>query len=347
MASLAFSSSSEISVSQQMQPPAGVPGAGTLTDSRSLVDLNQPFSGNSATNFTYQNPPNNTEAGYTDDYTIGDENLNQFGLNGYGVLFNQSTYSEGTQSPGSITDVAGTGGSPLSVTVMPGPNDDVGDPVTVQLSALWGIGIIQGTNISASLVITFSSSDAGGTIVSQTFTSQGNPEDFDPTIIPIKFAASVGQTFAVTIDNQTVGTIAAPAPTGTGENFKQSLLLEIALPSGPQIALNSLSWVAKQGGVDFGYQVSGGTLPSSSSVDFYWATGPTEGDELEDQPIFLFTSLRLVNGEIRHLQRARQQLGHGSAGRKSTCWRWRHSGPANPQTDSVESLALSDVQTPV
>ena len=179
---------------------------------------------------------------------------------------------------------------------MPGPNDDVGDPVTVQLSALWGIGIIQGTNISASLVITFSSSDAGGTIVSQTFTSQGNPEDFDPTIIPIKFAASVGQTFAVTIDNQTVGTIAAPAPTGTGENFKQSLLLEIALPSGPQIALNSLSWVAKQGGVDFGYQVSGGTLPSSSSVDFYWATGPTEGDELEDQPIFSSPASGLSTG---------------------------------------------------
>ena len=46
------------------------------------------------------------------------------------------------------------------------------------------------------------------------------------------------------------------------------------------ISPTDLHWDTTKGGVDFSYTVSGGDLPADSTVDFYWATGPSTSDEI-------------------------------------------------------------------
>ena len=102
--------------------------------------------------------------------------------------------------------------------------------------------------------------------------------------------------------------------------------------------MNSLSWDPNQGGVDFGYQVSGGPLPANSSVDFYWASGPSEADELEDQPMIYSSSATGLSTGSYGTYIPASSLGTAPAGAEYLL-AVAHSGPANAQTDSVMSVA--------
>lgn len=48
--------------------------------------------------------------------------------------------------------------------------------------------------------------------------------------------------------------------------------------SSPDIAVTSLAWDSKNGGVNFTFQVTGGDLPKDGTVALYWANGPNESD---------------------------------------------------------------------
>jgi len=59
----------------------------------------------------------------------------------------------------------------------------------------------------------------------------------------------------------------------------------LALPL-PDLAATAFNWhvpitLNSSGGVDFTYQVSGASVPSDTTVNFYWASGPTLADALE------------------------------------------------------------------
>ena len=99
-----------------------------------------------------------------------------------------------------------------------------------------------------------------------------------------------------------------------------------------------LSWDPNQGGVDFGYQVSGGPLPANSSVDFYWASGPSEADELESQPIYSSPVSGVSTGNYGTYNVPASSLGPAPEAPEYLL-AVAHAGPANPQTDSVMSVA--------
>jgi hypothetical protein len=106
----------------------------------------------------------------------------------------------------------------------------------------------------------------------------------------------------------------------------------------PQITTTALEWNTQAGGVDFGYQVSGGPLPANSSVDFYWASGPSEADELEDQPIYSSPATGLTTGSYGTYNIPASSLGTAPDDAEYLL-AVAHSGPANAQTDSVMSVA--------
>ena len=53
------------------------------------------------------------------------------------------------------------------------------------------------------------------------------------------------------------------------------------------LTISSLNWRSdNNGGVDVGYTVGPADLPSGSTIDFFWATGPSVSDEIEGSPIY-------------------------------------------------------------
>ena len=106
----------------------------------------------------------------------------------------------------------------------------------------------------------------------------------------------------------------------------------------PQLnLLGSPSWDTELGGVDFGYQVIGGPLPDDSSIDFYWASGPDETDELGG-PIFSSPASGLATGTYGTYNVPASELGTPPTGAEYLLAA-AHVGPADPQTDSVMSVA--------
>src|SRR5205823_4047474 len=51
--------------------------------------------------------------------------------------------------------------------------------------------------------------------------------------------------------------------------------------SGPDLAATSLAWNTAQGGVDFGYTISGADLPKATTAALYWSTDTTF-DSIQD-----------------------------------------------------------------
>jgi hypothetical protein len=102
----------------------------------------------------------------------------------------------------------------------------------------------------------------------------------------------------------------------------------------PQITLNSTSWDSQQGGVDFSYQVQGGALPAGSAVDFYWASGPTEADELGGPVYSLLASGLAAGGSGTVPPGDLATPPTGAAYLLAVA----HSGPADAKTDSVIPL---------
>jgi hypothetical protein len=54
-----------------------------------------------------------------------------------------------------------------------------------------------------------------------------------------------------------------------------------SLPLEPDLTATSLTWDTAQGGVDFGYELSGAALPKDTTAALYWASGTTEDTILE------------------------------------------------------------------
>jgi hypothetical protein len=220
--------------------------------------------------------------------------------------------------------------------IVPGPSDTIGDPVYLDISE--GIG----TNSIVSP--TFS----GSTTLSGLFKVTG-PQDQSISLASGIDAAGQISNPQPKVEEFHIGDLLNVTFKGafaTGSNAPilsvgMSATISIAPPSLPDIAVTSASWHPKQGGVDYGYQVSNGPLPNGSSVDFYWASSPTEADELGG-PVFTSDVRSVQTGTYDANSVPASRLGPAPEGAKYLL-AVAHAGPANPQTDSVMS-ALSLIE---
>jgi hypothetical protein len=111
----------------------------------------------------------------------------------------------------------------------------------------------------------------------------------------------------------------------------------------PQITMTDLQWNKNGGGVNFSYQVENGPLPDGSSVDFYWATGPDEQDKLGGQ-VFSSPASGLSTDSYGPYIVKPSDLD-APPDDATYLLAVAHAGLPNAQTDSVESLAVTNVQT--
>jgi hypothetical protein len=185
-------------------------------------------------------------------------------------------------------------------------------------------------SVQASFTLQGSEGQAASFSGSDTNSTPGdNTQIPTPTILAFK----PGDTFTFTM----TGSLSTSVPDVQGGGELGVGLNVVPQSALPQIETSSLSWDDQSGGVDFGYQVTG-TLPANSAVDFYWASGPSAADELESQPLYSSPASGLGSGSYGIFNVPASSLGTPPAGAEYLL-AVAHAGPANPQTDSVMSLA--------
>ena len=84
-----------------------------------------------------------------------------------------------------------------------------------------------------------------------------------------------------------------------------SKVASLALGNG-NIVPTDLAWDPKDGGVDFGYQITGGDLPQATTVDLYWATGKTFDTVPPGTTSFSGTKTETAQGNYGPIVSARQ-----------------------------------------
>lgn len=252
LATLVFSGGSQLSATLQMDmPPAwsSTPlSEQQLDDSASITDLN---SEGNATGETAIIPVySNYGASFIANYSLAVSRSYQ-GTQSI-LTFDESGTSVTELSDAPFDDVSGTGGSPITVTVQPGPDDHVGDPVTVVLTADLSIstgGVTvpdpdpsteapgengfysEATNITTAHVVTYVSGDQQGTLLDTSYSSQGDLGTF-PTHQQVSINTKVGQSFQISVDNDTTGSLMCPDTAAVnGVNFSQTLAITLALTS--------------------------------------------------------------------------------------------------------------------
>jgi len=256
MASLAFASGSQLSATLHMDLPPILSSLAfdqkKLDDTATVTDLNGGGSAEAGTTFVPAS--SNINAFSTANYTVA---ASGNGSN-WRLTFDESGSAMWNQSDTPIHDVAGTGDSPVTVTVQPGPNDHMGDPVTVVLTADLSITIPHGvtvpvtspyqplpggngffsheTDITTTHEVTYVSGDQPGDqppLLDTTFSSQGQYGTF-PTHQQVPIETKVGQSLKISISNDTTGTLTYAGPCCLdGFNFEQKLTVALALESSP------------------------------------------------------------------------------------------------------------------
>jgi hypothetical protein len=204
----------------------------------------------------------------------------------------------GTASPFhnlSVSDQTGTASFTTSnFTVISNTQVNLGSrgSITSTASSTGAVGVLGYTSLSA--VITPDSSDEhNGDSVVVTFTGTVNQASDNSGVGAVavsQFASyyllvpQVGQPFTQTLRlNSTIGSvydlgvaaagaivIGTPPPPGSFLG-QATLSYEITSRQPPSVTPTSLNWDTIQGGADYGYQVSGGTIPSNTQVALYWS----------------------------------------------------------------------------
>ena len=290
MAYVAFADANRLSVSLRMQAP-DIPGGGTSTDTQELDNLNHPV----GLNYVLAN----TSSGNLWDYyeLFEQEITDQLdGTNRVDLRLedSQAASYQPVASAAQITDSAGTNGSPLAVTVMPGPGEQEGDPVTVQLSADLDFNVNSPTGITSQSSVTYASAGAQGTLLDQTFETGDRTGSFDFPGRPITLFTAVGQTFYITIDNRISGSeIGVPDYLG-GATFNQALNVTIAEEPRPDIDVTTASTDDAKS-IRLDYSIGDSDLSHPFRVAIYRSPTPTF-DSSTAVPIGLEATIPATDG---------------------------------------------------
>ncbi len=127
---------------------------------------------------------------------------------------------------------------------------------------------------------------------------------------------------------------------GGDTNFSGSTSAAIDQFVGPDLAATSLTW-ASDGGVDFGYSISGADLPQATTVDLDWASGTTVNTVI-GSPI-ISTTTATAQGTYQ-LHATPSQLGTPPPGAKDLLVVVDPNNTVSPADSSkVASLALPDI----
>ena len=175
----------------------------------------------------------------------------------------------------SVSQSAGLsfGGTPGDVTVtITGPPEESGDPVTVQLSALFQVVTLAGQNYQATVTDDVHYSYNNGPPVSLLRAAGQDLERGESDSgSPPPFEAKIGDSFTLHFSDVVSGKSVAPF----GFNYvyyKTDLSLNISVKTqSPDLLVSSPSWAA-DGGVDFSYSIQGASLSQPTTVGLYWAT---------------------------------------------------------------------------
>jgi GH24 family phage-related lysozyme (muramidase) len=179
----------------------------------------------------------------------------------YGGFYTESPYDE-NPFPSTATAILAGG----TAEIMPDAGDRVGDPVDVMVGGFALINdVISGGQHSGG---SFTGAVAVQGNQGQSFTfnpNQGQPNDtYARQTAVLHF--HVGDRFTVTFNG------AGTSP-GTLADFTAEMDADIQVIARAQIAPTTPSWNSSDGGVDYGYTISGADLPQTTNVALYW--GPT------------------------------------------------------------------------
>ena len=189
------------------------------------------------------------------------------------------------QFTGSSTQVSenGTFDTPLNIEVMPGPGETNGEPCEVALTSqvLAEASGVNGAqcevSISESCVsggqnIPVFAYDIAGSDISDSWPANQNDQ------VETRLAIPIGATFTLSATIKAVGTTTDDPFSGVGGIGELDISSSVTLP---EIEPTPMSF-GSDGGVDYGYQITGADLPQATTVDLYWASGTTTDREIGD-----------------------------------------------------------------
>jgi hypothetical protein len=247
------------------------------------------------------------QVGASDAATIHEDNLQNYyiPLNGqyysYDASLSGQAWTTGLSAqlsasvaggfPQSLTVSGGSGTSQTSgaitYKIMPDGSESVGEAVEVKLTlsdaasgtsfayAAWGADDIGDVDVSSSVSVTY-----GG----KTTTLAGPVASTDPALtkpggeVSTTIMTRIGDTFQVGFSFSASGTVGNTNYFTTdylNPSITGSSTLSLLLQATPGITPTTPTWNSSDGGVDYGFTISGADLPQTTTVDVDWASGPT------------------------------------------------------------------------
>ena len=206
----------------------------------------------------------------------------------------------------------------LQIKIVPddGTGEKDGDPIDVVIDGRLETNSDSHHFFTGQSQVSYLSDSGGGTVVSipslPSGDSIGAHGEGSVRASTSRLQTTIGQNFRIFADMTRDGTI-PPKVSFYGESCSIHIHVGLTEHQGTDIATTSLSLDPKQGGVNFGYEIEGGDLPSDTSVELYWARGPRWDDVIDkSKPAYVYnlnTSALKAKGSPPPVHVSRKDLG--------------------------------------
>ncbi|MGO9471150.1 MAG: IPT/TIG domain-containing protein [Isosphaeraceae bacterium] len=181
------------------------------------------------------------------------------------------------------SDTSGNIGAAVPVTIVAtNPDEQDGDPVNVEFAFSFNVKSFAANNATATLTYSASYTYNGVTTPLASKTDQlggSGVTPLGPGPVDVETGtlhADIGDTFTLTFSENLAGHTIAPY-VGAGLNNVSWLVdanLDVSLHP-TMITPVPPTWDSTDGGIDYGYTISGAALPQATTVDLDWAGGST------------------------------------------------------------------------